>query len=641
MIRIFLGLILAVEIFALGNRGGGPLLSYLFLTGITFLVVCIAFLFRDKLQLQFRFVHLAYTLFFLFFLLSLVISLTPGYDLAELLLFANFGILLFIFSGLKISERDLHWFSLSLIALATIDTLIGYFIYTQTPFARFAGTFIDLNEPYTSFGNDFANFLLLILPVAIWQFFRKHKRVTTVLVLGIATAVLFSGFILSFSRGAWVSFDIVFITGLVWLFLHRRKTKFSIPSKNFGLRITGVIFLTIFLVNGLQWTRSQKFQTVPLFKKVAFQSDEGTASASERIQFWKGAAKLIGEQPLFGTGVLSFKYLYPKYQPTFGANWDHPHNLFLKFGVENGIFAMFFFALFLVSVAAMMLRFLRKRFWHPCIWFLFGALGAFGHNLIDVNFIVANFTLFIIFIALGLGLSAQRAGGEIQNSNLSLRPIFIISFFLLLFAIHEAFYNIDFKRGRAALATGKINEAATLFERTKNLFFERDLGHYLALVYQKKYEETKDPIWRAKEVDLLNEAAKTTIDASIPSRLGLTLLEEKSWTASESMFEKALVLDPQNRLRYYYDLVYIQRLRGKPISPALREKILVLLDQYKTALRENRHITILTDNPNFASKLYEFLELKKEQEKFNAIWFQELLKFSTTFGKIQKPILQS
>lgn len=639
MIRILFTFILAVEIFALSNRGGGPLLSYLFLTGITFLVVCSAFLFRDKLQLQFRFVHLSYTLFFLFFLLSLVISLTPGYDFAELLLFANFGILLFVFSGLKINARDLHWFALSLIALATIDTLIGYFIYTQTPFQRFAGTFIDLKEPYTSFGNDFANFLLLILPVAIWQFFRKHKRATTVLVLGIATAILFSGFILSFSRGAWVSFDIVFIIGLVWWFLHRRKTKFAVPSKNFGLRIAGVIVLTIFLVNGLQWARSQKFQTVQLFKKVTFQSDEGTASASERIQFWKGAVKLIGKQPLFGTGVLSFKYLYPKYQPTFGANWDHPHNLFLKFGVENGIFAMFFFALFLVGVAVAMLRFLRKRFWHPCIWFLFGALGAFGHNLIDVNFIVANFTLFIIFVALGLGLLTKKTGGEIQNSNLPLRPLFIISLFLLLFALHEAFYNVDFKRGRAALTAGKINEATMLLERTKNLFFERDLGNYLALVYQKKYEETKDPIWRAKEVDLLSEAMSTTVDASIPSRLGRTLLEEKSWTAAESMFEKALVFDPQNRFRYYYDLVSIQRLRGKPIDTALRKKIFVLLDQYKIALRENRHITILTDNPNFASKLYEFFELKKEQEEFNSIWFQELLKFSTTFGKIQKSLL--
>ena len=46
-------------------------------------------------------------------------------------------------------------------------------------------------------------------------------------------------------------------------------------------------------------------------------ADEGGASASERAEFWEGAASLIKDRPLLGGGVGSFKYLFPKYQRTF------------------------------------------------------------------------------------------------------------------------------------------------------------------------------------------------------------------------------------------------------------------------------------------------------------------------------------
>lgn len=644
MIRIFFFLILALEIFALANRGGGPLLSHLFLTGITFLAVIACMVFRDECRPKCGFIGLGYGLFFLAFLISLAVSKTPGYSLAPLLLFANLGILFFMVSGLKISERHLQWFSIGLIGLAVIDTLIGYFIYTQTPFPRFAGTFIDLKEHHASFGNDFANFLLLILPLSLWQFFKKHRRFTTTLATGFAAAVLISGFVLSFSRGAWLSLFAAAVIAAIWAFLQRRRIKPAVSARTAFSRGIALFVISILLINSLQFTRGKKFQATPLLKKITFQADEGSASAGERLQFWKGALKLIGERPMLGSGILSFKYLYPKYQPSFGANWDHPHNIFLKIGVENGLFALVFFALFLIGIAVVLLQFLWRKPWHPSLPFILGGLGAFGHNLVDFNFIVSNFTLFMVFLALAISFPVSDRQSPIPNS--SLRFFSIAVLFLFLLALHEGFYNIDFKRGRAALAAGNLDAAASLLENPKKLFFERDLANYLALAYRKKFEATNDPIWRARETDLLAgivsktaHASAGTADASLVFRLGELALEQKSFEKAEQLFKRAIGMDPANRLRYYYELVRVKQIRKVRIETALREKILALLQEYRSILPKNRHFTVLTDNPAYASKLFEFFGLKKEQTEFDAMWFQELLKFSAMYGKIQKPLL--
>ncbi|MBI2639096.1 O-antigen ligase family protein [Candidatus Peregrinibacteria bacterium] len=640
MIRIIFGIVLLVEVFALANRGGGPLLSHLFLTGAAAAILVICYLKKIQLRRMNSWPILSFAAFFIFFALSLLASLTPGYDLAWLLLFANAGLLFFIISSLEISEKDLRIFSIGLIGVAVADTLIGYFIYTQTAFPRFAGTFIDLAAPYTSFGNDYADFILLILPLALARFFEKHRRLTTTVVFGFAAAILFSGFLLSFSRAAWVSLFIVIILAGVWFFYYKSfPQNFTSPRRIF-MRLAAGILLTVLLVTALQTVRSRKFQTTPLFYKALFQADEGSASVNERIDFWKGAVKLIAERPLFGSGVLSFKYLYPRYQEKFGANWDHPHNLFLNIGVENGIFAALFFMVFLGSIAVICARFLWKNPGHGILFFLLGSLGAFGHNLLDLNFIVSNFTLFIVFLAIGAAHArAAKSVQRLHSSIFILRFAMIASLLLVMLGLHEGFYNYHFKKGRAALTSGNLGEATLRLEKSKNLFFQRDLANYLSAAYKKQYESTRDIAWRQKEIRLLRETDQATLDAKLLSRLGEIYMDEKKYAEAENLFTRAINLDSSNNLKYYFLFLDAQKKQGKRTPPGMREKIKNLLAEYITILRFNHHMTILTDNPTYAGKLYDFFSMRKEREQLDAIWFEELIKFTSKYGKVPKSVL--
>lgn len=636
MAKIFFVLLILIEIFALAYRGGGPILPHLLLTGVTFCMVCagIFFEWRRGPAFSFRFgwPHLFYLLFFLFFLISLTVGVTPEFGLSELLLFANAGILFFIFSAIRFEERDLNFLKVGLIALAVIDVLAGFFIYTGNAYPRFVGTFIDLNEPYGSFANDFADFALLILPLALAEFFRRHRRFTTTIVAGFAAAVLFTGFLLSFSRGAWFSLLGVIFIAAVWFFWHRKNFVSEadfVPARQFVIRAAAVIAITAMLVFALQFARSQKFETISLMKKLFFQADEGADSVSSRLAYWEGAIKIIQERPLFGGGALSFRYLFPQHQKEFGINGDHPHNIFLKIGVENGVLAAVFFAAFLVSIFIPALLFFRKEPRHPSFFFALGALGALAHNLIDFNFIVANFILFVVLLSF-----LRKQESVVPRTNVFLRPLFIISFLLVFLAFHEGLGNIDFKRGRAALAEKKTDEAIVRLESAQKLFFWRDLANYLAIAYSKKFEESKDFSWREKQKNILIEAAAKTPDPRLYSELSDWYLQaDRNYELAENMAKEAIRFDPMNRFRYYHQLLEAQELQGKPADSALRKNTLLLLDRYKNLLENNKNFTILTDNPRYAAQLYRFFGERERAEEIERLSFEELVKFVMKYGK--------
>lgn len=635
-IQLIFLLVAAVEIFAFANRGGGPLLSHLVLTLATFAALLIyVFKFRNRL-LKLGLPQIFYLTFFLFFVLSLITSLTPSYGLSELLLFANTILLFILISQLEISENDLKPFSILLVALAVGDTLVGYFIYTHTPLPRFVGTFLDLREPYTSFGNDFANFLLLTTPLTMWMFFRRHARITTTILCGLASAILLSGLLLSFSRGAWISAVGMLSVATLWFAFsagHLRLWRMYLH------RAAALVLLCALLVSGLQATREQNFETLSVVKKLLFQADEGSASAGDRLEFWRGAIELMKERPLLGSGVLSFKYLNPQHQRIFEVNENHPHNIFLKISVENGLPALGAFVLFLVLSATRLVPYYYKRPLHRAAPFLLGALGALAHNLVDFNFIVGNYLFFVLFIAIGLSFTRTSTHRQFHTS---ITPLLVLSFIFVALGMYEGYYNFHFKKGRAGFAESKVTpeyalqkrtEAVASLEKARGLVFERDLDTYLADAYQKVYLRTKDEAIRQKQRMLLRSATDFgSIDALLYERLGQLQLEEKNLPAAERAFKQALNLDPLNRFRYYYALFEAQREQGKELDADVKVRTLGLLDSYKPMLRENRHFTILSDNPQYAVKLYDLFGMPKDKEEIEFFSLRESLKFVEKYG---------
>ena len=693
MVRILFGLVLAVEVFAVFfNRVGGPLLSHIALTGITFLILCVCLIRRKEIQFKFSAAHAFYFIFLALFLISFLWSLAPSYGLNEILLFANAGILLALLPAISFSEKDINLFSVFLIALAVGTTLIGYFIYTGIAFPRFTATFVDLKETFRSTGNDYANFILLILPVAFWQALKRHNRITTVVLAVLAAAILMSGFLLSFSRAAWFSFIGIALIFAVLFFIKRGKNIDAVanPMSSRGrynvdrssppttvvilTKFAAVIILTTMFTGGLQAVRSQKFETISIVKKLLFQADEGAASASNRLEFWRGAVQIIKDKPLFGGGVRSFRYLFPKYQKTFGIIEDHPHNIFLKIGVENGLPVALFFMAFLIAVAVAIFKFWSRNPFHPVLFLSLGALGALAHNLLDFNFVASNFALFIVFIGISLSF-VPALSLRVKRSNPKMPfvifiTLFAVSLALLALSAHEGYYNADFKRGRAALEQGNSDEAVKFLERARKLIFSRDLVTYLADAYKLQGDKSKWAVeheagilfvsicrfWGNDEFlfDSLSikKAILSCMDDNVAeldsvalynaenfARLGERILsggflvrQGMNAKVSEKLFSRALELDPKNNLKYYYGLLSAQKKQGEPVDKIFKQEVLDLLAEYKIVLSNNQKLTVLTENPAYAVKLYDFFGMKKESENLRQIWLKEMIKFSVKYG---------
>ena len=139
----------------------------------------------------------------------------------------------------------------------------------------------------------------------------------------------------------------------------------------------------------------------------------GGISDSQRILAWKGTLAALKDFPVFGTGLGTFQYVFTLFHPA-GLHhfWDHAHNDYLEFLLEEGAAGTLTGAFFIFSV----LRGAFGRQWEGKQAYLqagfASSLATIGvHSLVDFNLhIPSNAILF--FMVMGLALAARRGQGQ-------------------------------------------------------------------------------------------------------------------------------------------------------------------------------------------------------------------------------------
>ena len=172
------------------------------------------------------------------------------------------------------------------------------------------------------------------------------------------------------------------------------------------------------------------------------------------------------------------------------------------------------------------------------------------------------------------------------------------------------------------------------------MIFRRDLDLYLAAAYRKKFEETGNEKWRKKEENVLYKFDYQIRDPRADYELGEIYFEQEKFEKAATFFRWALVGDSMNSLKYYNGFISVYEKLGRPLPPyAAREKVLVLLEEYKKILLNNGHFTILTDNPQHAAELYEYFEMAEKADKIRQIWLEEVIKYTIKYGPPPKPLI--
>ncbi|MEW6516881.1 MAG: O-antigen ligase family protein [candidate division FCPU426 bacterium] len=248
---------------------------------------------------------------------------------------------------------------------------------------------------HSTFGhaNQFAGFLILLIPLALELFFEQQQPRGLVL-MGVVVLILGLTLATTYSRGGWLSTFLA--VGILLLYY--------IPKNILRSLLLFLVFIALLLV--LPFYVSKLNSRLGSLTNVK----EDTA-VTGRVFYQKLGWRLIAQKPVFGHGggnyliaIQSSLKAYPGETPYLDK---HIHNLYTQIGVETGLLGLAAFSFFIIMTFVRLLRNLKTiptfadramlvALAASCLAFLF-------HNMFDVLVIYARGIHLALVIGIGFG----------------------------------------------------------------------------------------------------------------------------------------------------------------------------------------------------------------------------------------------
>lgn len=198
-----------------------------------------------------------------------------------------------------------------------------------------------LARPFGSFvnPNNFAAFMELAMALPLGLFFagaverdKKLLYVTGIIVMGIAL-------VMSGSRGGFISL----VAEVFFLVILTAKAE---GKARLAIRIGATAALIISIIVGTVLLGSEKSSLTRFAENAATKTEKGT----DRTHIWGVTLKIIGENPIFGTGLNAFGVSYTKFDSLSGMERaEQAHNDYLQTlsdgGIVGGLIGLSFLAL--------------------------------------------------------------------------------------------------------------------------------------------------------------------------------------------------------------------------------------------------------------------------------------------------------
>lgn len=243
--------------------------------------------------------------------------------------------------------------------------------------------------------NHLAGLLELCLGVQLGFLLRaiRQKSFKAVPLLTVTLLITLIGFLGTGSRMGITSFIVSFGIFTYALLRKTRKMAYSF------LFVTALLGVTGFIASrGVLFLRLEDLV-----------GDSGNWEGG-RLEVWKNSLAIVRDYPWLGTGLGSFKWVFPSYQSEdLLMRWDHAHNDYLELAVELGIPGL---VLLLVSFASQGLLIAARQFSvsgssSEILWGVLVSLTSFSlHALTDFNFAIpANCLVFILLFSISFLLS--------------------------------------------------------------------------------------------------------------------------------------------------------------------------------------------------------------------------------------------
>jgi O-antigen ligase/Tfp pilus assembly protein PilF len=268
--------------------------------------------------------------------------------------------------------------------------------------------------PYIN-GNHMAGFLVMVLPVAVTMFllsrptiryqslrvslveFLAHPTLNIHMLLGLSALTCIVAIFLSLSRGAIVSACISI--GLLGLGVMKIVGNWR--------RGTSIVVAAAVIIVSVGW-----FGWEPIIKTFDELADEKGNINVLRPVIWNDSMGIAGDFPLFGSGLGTFKFIFPSYRSfTDNVLFRHAHNDYVEFLATGGLPFIIFMGWFICAIGLQTFKAYRQRRESYCRFLYLGAaaglIGIGLHCLAEFNFQVGANGLYLFFIISLLVASAH------------------------------------------------------------------------------------------------------------------------------------------------------------------------------------------------------------------------------------------
>lgn len=248
-----------------------------------------------------------------------------------------------IFSDGKNLEKYIWLYSISLVIVIfyTVNRHLGYGIWNKQVANFVCNPFY---KDHTSYGAALAMYIPFLLMFSFGRFVTQKEKIVSLIVL----VILFIGFVLSYTRAAWLS---LIVAGGVYIIV-----KLKIRFKPLFIAFATVVVLLILFWNQIEMGLAQNSEQSSADFKTHISSMtniKSDASNLERINRWSCAIRMFKDKPFFGFGPGTYMFQYAPYQlnenrtiiSTNSADGGNAHSEYLGPLSESGVLGMLTFLL--------------------------------------------------------------------------------------------------------------------------------------------------------------------------------------------------------------------------------------------------------------------------------------------------------